>query len=174
MTENVQKRIKIPLGIDVLSATKLRIKKVFDVFDRITLSFSGGKDSTVMFHLVADEARRRGRKFSVLFIDWEVQYHSTITHVAEMRELYTDCTEDFYWICLPLTTVNGVSAIQPEWIAWERNADWIRNPPDGAITDYEHFPFYQYGMTFESFIPAFNKWFSAGEPSAIMVGIRTD
>ncbi|EDU1197110.1 phosphoadenosine phosphosulfate reductase family protein, partial [Salmonella enterica subsp. enterica serovar Heidelberg str. CFSAN000576] len=85
MTENVQKRIKIPLGIDVLSATKLRIKKVFDVFDRITLSFSGGKDSTVMFHLVADEARRRGRKFSVLFIDWEVQYHSTITHVAEMR-----------------------------------------------------------------------------------------
>lgn len=119
MTENIQKkfRSKIPLGIDVLSATKLRINKVFDAFDRITLSFSGGKDSTVMFHLVAEEARRRARKFCVLFIDWEVQYHSTITHVANMRELYADCIEDFYWVCLPMTTVNGVSAIQPEWIA---------------------------------------------------------
>lgn len=127
-----------------------------------------------MFHLVAEEARRRGRKFCVLFIDWEVQYSSTITHVAEMRELYADCTEDFYWVCLPLTTVNGVSAIQPEWIAWEPNAEWIRQPPDGSVTAYDYFPFYQYGMTFESFIPAFNKWFSAGEPAAIMVGIRAD
>lgn len=176
MTENIQKkfRSKIPLGIDVLSATKLRINKVFDAFDRITLSFSGGKYSTVMFHLAAEEARRRDRKFCVLFIDWEVQYHSTITHVANMRELYADCIEDFYWVCLPITTVNGVSAIQPEWIAWEQNVNWIRQPPDGAITDYDYFPFYHYGMTFESFIPAYNKWFSTEQPAAVMVGIRAD
>ncbi|EHE1282968.1 TPA: phosphoadenosine phosphosulfate reductase family protein [Salmonella enterica] len=94
MTEIVPKKFrrKIPLGTDVLSATKLRIRREFDVFDRISLSFSGGKDSTVMFHLVAEDGRRRGRKFCVLFLDWEVQYHSTITHVAEMRKLYADCT----------------------------------------------------------------------------------
>ena len=38
---------------------------------KVAVSFSGGKDSTVMLHLCAEEARRLHRKFGVLFIDWE-------------------------------------------------------------------------------------------------------
>lgn len=62
------------LGIDVLTAARQRIAYVFDHFDRICVSFSGGKDSTVMLHLVAQEAARRQARFGVMFIDWEAQY----------------------------------------------------------------------------------------------------
>lgn len=123
-----------------------------------------------MLHLAAEEARNR--KFSILFIDWEVQYRATIDHVAAMRERYVECTEQFYHVCLPMTTVNGVSVIQPEWTAWEPGVSWVRQPPEWAITDEGYFPFYRSGMTFESFVPAFNAWFSRGERAAIMVGIR--
>ena len=70
--------------------------------------FPEGKDSTVLFHLVAEVARRRKHNFSVLFIDWEAQYQCTIEHVQKMREMYRDVTDTFYWVALPLTTVTGV------------------------------------------------------------------
>lgn len=165
---------KILLGTDVLTAARQRIADTFDQFERICLSFSGGKDSTVMLHLTAEEAIKRGRRFSILFIDWEVQYRATLKHVAAMRERYADCTEQFFHVCLPITTVNGVSCIQPEWTAWEPSVTWVREPPTWAITDPEYFPFYRAGMTFESFVPAFNAWFSQGKPAAGLVGIRAD
>lgn len=62
---------------------------------------SGGKDSTVLLHLTADVARRKKRRFSVLFIDWEAQYQCTIAHILKMREMYRDVTETFYWVALP-------------------------------------------------------------------------
>ena len=40
---------KIPLGENVLDAAQKRIEWLFDTFEQITLSFSGGKDSTVLF-----------------------------------------------------------------------------------------------------------------------------
>ena len=43
----------------------------FETFPSECLSFSDGKDSTVLFHLVAEVVRRRKRRFSVLFIDRE-------------------------------------------------------------------------------------------------------
>jgi predicted phosphoadenosine phosphosulfate sulfurtransferase len=165
---------KIPLGIDVLVAARQRIADVFERFERICLSFSGGKDSTVMLHLVAEEASKRGRRFSILFLDWEVQYRITLNHIDAMRKRYACCTEAFFHICLPITTVNGVSALQPEWTAWEPGVSWVRHPPDGAITDPTYFPFYRTGMTFEDFIPAFNSWFANDSLTAILVGLRAD
>ena len=48
--------LKKPLGIDVLEAARLRIRYAFDHFEKIYVSFSGGKDSSVMVHLVMEEA----------------------------------------------------------------------------------------------------------------------
>ncbi|MDW4773113.1 phosphoadenosine phosphosulfate reductase family protein, partial [Escherichia coli] len=73
--------IKIRTGEDVLSSVIQRIEWIFETFPSVCLSFSGGKDSTVLFHLVADVARRRKRHFTVLFIDWEAQYQCTIEHI---------------------------------------------------------------------------------------------
>ena len=44
---------KIFLGKNVLEAAQERIKWIFDTFEQISLSFSGGKDSTVLFHPVS-------------------------------------------------------------------------------------------------------------------------
>lgn len=148
---------------------------IFDTFPRICLSFSGGKDSTVLFHIVASIARMRKQRFSVLFIDWEAQNQCTIQHVQKMQELYRDVTDRFFWVALPLTTVNGVSQFQPEWVCWEPGVEWVRQPPEGAITNTAHFPFYRYAMTFEEFIPAFSIWFTHNQSGvAVLTGVRAD
>ncbi|MCX8956902.1 phosphoadenosine phosphosulfate reductase [Erwinia psidii] len=165
---------KITLGKSVLTAAQDRIFWVFETFDKVCLSFSGGKDSTVMLHLAAEGARKQNRKFSVLFVDWEVQFSHTITHVTQMKELYSDVIETFFWVALPLTTTNGTSQYQPFWTCWDKEAEWVRSPPSDAITDKNFFPFYYYGIDFEEFIPEFGKWFAGNRSTAILVGIRAE
>lgn len=162
------------LGMDVLTAARMRISRIFDDFSRICVSFSGGKDSTAMLHLVMNEAARRSRKVGVLFIDWEAQYKLTIQHIESCFAKYADLIEP-YWVALPLVTTNACSSIEPEWTCWEpsRRDAWVRQPPEGAIADEGFFPFYRHAMTFEEFVPEFGKWYGQGEPSACFVGIRT-
>lgn len=166
---------KKSLGIDVLNAAQQRISKVFDDFPRIYLSFSGGKDSAVMMHLVMDEAIRRNRKVGVLFVDLEAQYKLTIDHVTEMLELYK-CHIETYWCALPLHMRNAVSQYEPQWVCWqpERKNDWVRQPPDIAITNESHFPFFRRAMEFEEFVPAFGHWYAKNKLCACFVGIRSD
>ncbi|MFA5196426.1 MAG: DUF3440 domain-containing protein [Bacteroidales bacterium] len=165
---------KKSLGINVLEAAQQRISIVFDNFPRIYLSFSGGKDSTVMFHLVMDEAIKRNRKIGILFMDLEGQYKLTIDHILEMLDLYKDNIEP-YWVSLPIHLRNAVSTYQHHWIAWEPGIekDWIRQPPNVAIIDQSYFPFYKYKMEFEDFVPEFGHWYSKNKLCACFVGIRT-
>ena len=58
---------KKQLSVNVLTAARERIAWTFDTFDRIYVSFSGGKDSSVMLNLVMDEAIKQGCKVGVLF-----------------------------------------------------------------------------------------------------------
>lgn len=160
------------LGIDVHGAAVKRVKKVFDDFPQLYVSFSGGKDSTVLLHLAAQEAQRRKRKIGVLFIDWEAQYTHTIRHVEEVLTLYKEVIEP-YWVCLPLLTTNACSQFEPEWICWEPTKDWVRDLPVNSISDHDFFSFYECPMTFEDFVPAFAHWYGAGEKTACLVGIRT-
>lgn len=166
--------MKYMLGKSVLVASQERIQWIFDTFKQICLSFSGGKDSTVLFHLVAQEARKRKRKFDVIFLDWEVQYQATIDHVYNMKIRYEDCISNFYWVAIPITTESGVSQYQTKWTAWEPNKQWVRNPPACAITDPYRFPFYDENMTFEAFMPAFNHWVAAKTSAVTLLGIRAD
>lgn len=166
---------KRPLGIDVLDAARQRIGKTFDDFPRIYVSFSGGKDSSVMLHLVMDEAIRRQRKIGVLFVDLEGQYRLTIDHVREMYERYAALIEP-YWVALPINLRNAVSQFEPQWQCWDpnRSADWIRPPDAMSITDEWHFPFFWRGMEFEEFVPEFGHWYARGQLCACFVGIRSD
>ncbi|MCU2740371.1 phosphoadenosine phosphosulfate reductase family protein, partial [Enterobacter hormaechei subsp. xiangfangensis] len=68
---------KIPLQENVLDASAERIDWTLNNFSRVCVSFSGGKDSTVMLHLVAQKARQLKRKIDVIFLDWEAQFSST-------------------------------------------------------------------------------------------------
>lgn len=163
------------LDIDVLTAAQERITWVFDSFSRVYLSYSAGKDSTVMLHLAAMEARKRGRRLAVMMIDLEGQYECTIKHGLQQMADYADVI-DPYWICLPLSLRNAVSVFQPKWTCWDPDVEdaWIRRPPEGAITDPATFDWFYPGMEFEDFVPLFGEWYSRGEPTACMVGIRSD
>jgi predicted phosphoadenosine phosphosulfate sulfurtransferase len=166
---------KRKLGIDVLTAARDRIAWTFDNFPKVYLSFSAGKDSTVMLHLVADEAKKRNRKFGLLLIDLEGQYKFTIDHAHNCYDLYKDIVEP-YWVCLPIHLRNAVSVYETHWMCWDkdRKEDWIRQMPKSAISDYSYFPFFHEGMEFEEFVPEFGKWYAKGERCACFVGIRTD
>lgn len=166
---------KIGLKKNVLDASIERIEYTFENFERVYLSFSAGKDSTIMLHLVADVAKRLNRKFGVLLVDLEGQYELTIEHALQCAEMYKDLV-DLHWVCLPLNLRNAVSVYQPFWKCWDNEAKeaWIRTPPKLAKTDPKEYPFFTDGMEFEEFVPEFGEWYSQGKSCACMVGIRSD
>ena len=47
------------LGMDVFTAARSRLAEVFDAFERVFVSFSGGKDSGVVVQLALDIAREK-------------------------------------------------------------------------------------------------------------------
>jgi len=165
------------IGVDVLTAARKRISYTFDHFDKIFLSFSGGKDSSVMFHLVLDEAIKRGRTVGIMLIDFEAQYKATSDHALEMFERYKDNIE-VYWICLPMALRNAVSNFEPSWTCWDadKKEDWVRPMPkhNGVISDYDYFDFFIPRMEFEEFIVLFAEWYGKGEKVGAFIGIRAD
>lgn len=167
--------MKHRLDINVYDACKERIAYTFDNFERIYVSFSGGKDSTVMLHMVMDEAIKRNRKVGVLLIDLEGQYRITIEHLQRCYSMYAGYIEP-YWVCLPIHLRNAVSVYETHWICWDKDKKdaWIREPPIGAITNESFFPFFHKGMEFEEFVPEFGKWYAQEKRCACFVGIRAD
>lgn len=166
---------KLGLGIDVYSAAQERIEFTFDYFEKIYISFSAGKDSTVLLHLVMAEAKKRNRKIGCFFIDWECQIGLTIDFAKQMYADYAEWIEP-YWIALPIKTWNACSQIEPEWTAWDENKKdlWVRQPESISITDKNYFPFYYDAMPFEEFVPLFGQWYAQGKSCACFVGIRAD
>jgi len=166
---------KIKLGLTVFEAAKQRIEWTFDNFEKVYLSFSAGKDSTVMLHMVMDEAIKRNKKIGLLLIDLEGQYKLTIDHALSCFEMYKDYIEP-YWCCLPIHLRNAVSVFETHWVCWDKNAQlsWIRDLPRNCISDTNYFPFFHEGMEFEEFVPLFGDWYSEGKTCACFVGIRAD
>mgnify|MGYP000022194293 FL=1 len=160
----------------VLQASKDRIKKAFDATERQYIAFSGGKDSSVMFHLVMEEAIKRGVRVGVMYIDMEAQYADTIKHTLEMFDLYKD-NIDPHWICIPMRLRNALTNYEPQWIAWDetRKADWVRQKPEfcRGVKDYPFlYDSMDDGIEFEEFIVMFGQWYGQGKTTAGFIGIR--
>ena len=68
--------------MNVYERTQERLKAVFDAFDNIYVSFSGGKDSGVLLNLCIDYIRRHNlrRRIGVFHMDYEIQYRETIDY----------------------------------------------------------------------------------------------
>lgn len=159
---------------NVLEASRKRISKIFDDFERIYVSFSGGKDSTVMLHLVLDEAIKRNRKVGVLLIDLEAQYSDTISHARQMVEEYKD-NIDLWWCCLQIKLRNAVTQFEPQWCCWDRDKKdlWVREMPEWAKTEKD-LPCFLPKMEFEEFMVLFGSWYAKDEKCAAFIGIRAD
>lgn len=159
----------------VLDAARERIAYTFDEFPRVFVSFSGGKDSTVMLHMVMDEAIRRGRKVGVLVVDLEAQYRHTIEHVQAIVDEYAEHI-DLHWCCLPLSLRNAVSNYEPRWRCWDEEArdQWVRDMPACAVTVDNAPDWFVPGMEFEEFVPLWGEWYAGETKTAGFIGIRAD
>lgn len=162
--------------ITVFEATLERLDFIYTHFEKVYVSFSGGKDSGVLVNMAIEVARRHNRlPVNVLIIDLEAQYIATIEYISRMVSLPE---VKAYWICLPLNLRNAVSQYQSHWICWDESKRdaWVREYPDhpAVIKDSSFFPFFKKGMEFEEFVVEFGKWFANGEAAACLVGIRTD
>jgi len=113
---------------NVLDAARERISFLFDAFETIIVSVSGGKDSTVLAHLTLSEAHARGRKVGLFFLDEEVVYESTIRQIEYLMDLFPDCISR-YWLQIEFALTNATSATETQLICWEagKHKIWMRS-----------------------------------------------
>lgn len=153
---------------NVWEAAKERIRYLYKRFDRIVVSFSGGKDSTAVLHATLTVAQELGKlPLKVYFVDEEAIDPETIAYVARVRER-PDVSLD--WYCLPVKHRNACSLTHPFWYCWhpEERDRWVRPMPEYAITTD---PAFEWGMDYQT-------WFrSAFNPKdgtvCVLTGIRT-
>ena len=115
---------------NVLEAAKKRISYLFDNYDNIQLSYSGGKDSTVLFHLLNAEAKKRDRKFTVFFLDQEAEYQGTIDMVDWVMRQPNVIPK---WYQVPTFMTNACSQQQMFLWAWGEGEEWVRPKSDISI-----------------------------------------
>jgi len=167
------------LNKNVYEASVERIDFIFKNFEKIYVSFSGGKDSGVMLNLVVDYVKKHKitKKIGIMFIDLEGQYNITIDYIKSTLAKNSDLFE-VYWCCLPLNLRNSLSVFEPFWTCWDPdNRDkWIRDYPDvPCITEKNNpFPFFRKNMEFEEFVEEFGVWYAGNKKTACLIGIRSD
>lgn len=164
--------IKRYRDLNVLQAAQERIGLAIEATERTYVALSGGKDSSVLLHLVMEQAIKRNRKVAVMFIDFEAQYQETIRHLLELFEMYKDHIEP-HWICIPMLLRNAVTNYEPRWICWdeEKRGMWVREKPEFCKTEADY-PFALPKMEFEEFIVLFGEWYGQGKKTSAFIGIR--
>jgi predicted phosphoadenosine phosphosulfate sulfurtransferase len=162
------------LNKTVLAAAKERVNLILDTVPHPYVSLSGGKDSTVLLHIVMEEAIKRKRRVGVLIIDLEAQYKDTVKNIEQLIEVYKNHI-DLHWVCAELSLRNATSVYEPQWRCWDKDKEavWVRPKPAQAA-DLRQYDFYVPGMEFEEFVPLFGEWYGGDEVSCAFVGIRAD
>lgn len=112
-------RIRYNSAVNVLEAARQRIAMIFDNFETINVSISGGKDSTVLAHLALVEANRRGRRIGLFFLDEEVVCQATVEQVEYLMSLYPENTIRL-WFQIEFNLTNSVDIGDGQLHCWER------------------------------------------------------
>jgi len=149
---------------NVLVAAQKRISFIFDEFETIFISISGGKDSTVMWHLFVEEAQRRGREINAFFLDQEAEYEGTI---KVMRKMMNHPNVIPHWYQVPIYMTNATSYTSEFLYAWGEGEEWIRPKEPNSIHHIDG----EYPKRFYEFFP----WLEgqAAEKTAFSIGLRS-
>ncbi len=167
---------------NVYEALQERLKFIFDNFDNIYVSFSGGKDSGLLLNMVLSYKRRNNitKKIGVFHQDFEAQYQTTTDFVTRMFENNMSDIEP-YWVCLPMGSRCAVSNYQMYWYTWDPDQKnlWVRPMPKMPYIinmDNNPFDFYRYKMVQEDLYAEFGDWYSRQKKgkTICLLGIRAD
>jgi len=158
--------MKIYSDKNVWEAALERMNFLFDEFEEVTVGYSGGKDSTVIFELAKKVALERGRRISVLFIDQEAEWNETIEMV---RYVMSDKIVDPYWYQIPIRIENATSFKDTFLYCWEPGKKWLREKEPISIKENTYGVGWWYGI----FGAIFNKDF-AGKKHCCVSGVRCE
>jgi len=162
---------------NVLDAAKRRVKFIFDNFTDIKVSVSGGKDSTVLAHLMLNEAKLRNRKIGLFFLDEEVVYSSTIEQVEYLMEEMAPKNVTPLWLQIEFNLTNSTSLKERHLVAWEsgKHKLWMRPKKSYAIKfpnwniENQKMENKEIGLGFYAVIENFENCY---KNSAFVVGLR--
>lgn len=164
--------------VNVYDAANERFKFIFENFERIYVSFSGGKDSGVMLNMTLDYMRKHGitKKIGVMILDNEANYEHSLKFMHSILGKNLDLL-DVYWCCLPITLPCTVSHYAVDWQCWglRDKERWIRPmPTQPYIVNTENCPFdfFREDMSYQEFWDKFGDWYGQGKRTACMIGIR--
>ncbi|MCI8586186.1 MAG: DUF3440 domain-containing protein [Lachnospiraceae bacterium] len=168
---------------NVYEALKERLCFLFEEFDNIYISFSGGKDSGLLLNLVLDYRRKYfpWKVVGVFHQDFEAQYTVTTEYVERTFERIKQEAE-LYWVCLPMATRTALSSYEMYWYPWDDTKQelWVRPMPDKPyVICMEHNPIttYRYRMPQEDLAKQFGRWYrtSHGKKRTVcLLGMRAD
>lgn len=166
---------------NVYDAANERIDFIFKNFERIYLSFSGGKDSGVMLNLILDYMRKNSitEKIGIMILDNEANYEYSLQFMHSILKKNLDLL-DVYWCCLPITLPCTVSSYATEWQCWGLRDEkrWIRPmSKEPYIVNVGNMPFREWfkeDMPYDEFWDEFGDWYSQGKKTACLIGIRAD
>lgn len=160
-----------------------RLKFIFEEFENIYVSFSGGKDSTLLLNLALEFKRKYypNKKIGVYHQDFEAQYSVTTKFIEDTFEKIKDEVEP-YWLCLPAATRTALSNYQMYWYPWDDQKEdiWVREMPKfDYVINLKNNPIttYKYKMPQEQMAKQFGRWYRQvhGDGSTIcLLGIRAD
>lgn len=147
---------------NVLIAATERISLIFDMYDNISVSVSGGKDSSVLFHLAWKEAIKRNRIIDVVFIDQEAEYQATIDII---RHVSNHSNVNMKWYQIPFKMTNSVSYEQDYLNCWD--GGHFRPMEKESIKSIGNTS----NLTWEKLLPEIEKQYT--EPTAQLIGLRS-
>lgn len=170
-------------GQNVYSALQERLKFIFEEFDNIFVSFSGGKDSGILLNMTLDFQQKYypNKRIGVFHQDFEAQYAATTEYVERTFERIKDIVEP-YWVCLPMATRTALSSYQMFWYPWDdtKEAAWCRPMPQHPyVINLQNNPMttYHYRMHQEDLARQFGRWYRLthhDKKTVCLLGIRAD
>ena len=154
---------------NIYIASKKRISYCFKNYDKVVVSFSGGKDSTAVLNVALEVAKEENKlPLDVMFIDEEVLHPPTVEYVQRVSE---NKDINMHWLCLEWKHRNACSNESPYWYCWDKdNKDlWVRSLPEKAITKHKR---WKKGLSFQDFTPYY---FDKEIGSVVyLTGVRTE